>query len=172
MIEGRPPRRAPLLYEADEWMCSRAFSVVEPAQAGAMLNDRPNGVIGISAVCVVLAAISILYALLLGSGRIPLSDAAWLLGGGLEQRGPIALVLYSALLIGLAIGLWKRRRSAARATILTAIAGIALAVPAMSSAVADARLFAIAREGLQIMVRVLVVFYLSQEPVKEWFANR
>jgi len=34
----------------------------------------------------------------------------------------------------------------------------------------DSRVFAIAREGLQIIARVLVVFYLSQEPVKEWFA--
>ena len=35
----------------------------------------------------------------------------------------------------------------------------------------DSRLFAIAREGLQIIVRVLIVFYLSQEPVKDWFAQ-
>ena len=34
----------------------------------------------------------------------------------------------------------------------------------------DSRIFAIGREGLQIMVRVMVVYYLSQEPVKEWFA--
>ena len=34
----------------------------------------------------------------------------------------------------------------------------------------DSRIFAIAREGLQIIVRVLIVFYLSQEPMKEWFA--
>ena len=30
----------------------------------------------------------------------------------------------------------------------------------------------ITREGLQIVLRVLVVFYLSQEPVKDWFAAR
>jgi hypothetical protein len=35
----------------------------------------------------------------------------------------------------------------------------------------DSRLFAIAREGLQIIVRVMIVFYLSQKPVKEWFAQ-
>ena len=55
---------------------------------------------------------------------------------------------------------------------LVAIAGIAFAVPAISSAVADSRVFAIVREGVQIIVRVLVVFYLSQEPVKDWFAAR
>jgi len=36
----------------------------------------------------------------------------------------------------------------------------------------DSRIFAIAREGLQIIARVLIVFYLTQEPVKEWFALR
>ena len=44
-------------------------------------------------------------------------------------------------------------------------------VPAISSAVADRRVSAILREGAQIMIRVMAIFYLSQEPVKEWFAN-
>lgn len=30
---------------------------------------------------------------------------------------------------------------------------------------------AIIREAVQIMVRVLVIYYLNQEPVKEWFAK-
>ena len=34
----------------------------------------------------------------------------------------------------------------------------------------DSRIVAIAREGLQVIVRVVVVYYLSQEPVKDWFA--
>ena len=61
---------------------------------------------------------------------------------------------------------------ARRAAILVAVIGIAMAVPAISSAVMDSRLLAIAREGAQIIVRVMVVFYLSQEPVKDWFAGR
>ena len=48
---------------------------------------------------------------------------------------------------------------------------VALVVPAISSAVADSRVSAILREGAQIMIRVMAIFYLSQEPVKEWFAN-
>ena len=55
---------------------------------------------------------------------------------------------------------------------LLAGAGIALAIPGISSAVADGRLLAIFRDGAQIIVRVLVIYYLSQEPVKEWFASR
>ena len=122
-----------------------------------MSNDRPNGVTGIIVLCVGLAAVSVLYAVLFVGGRIPLSAGAWLLGGGLEQSGPLAFLLYAALLLVLAFGLWKRWRFAGRATMLAAIAGIALAVPAISSAVTDSRLFAITREGLQIIVRVLIV---------------
>ena len=72
----------------------------------------------------------------------------------------------------LAVALWKRWRWARRVTILIAVIGIAMAVPGLSSAVMDSRILAIAREGLQIVVRVIVVYYLSQEPVKDWFAAR
>jgi hypothetical protein len=84
----------------------------------------------------------------------------------------VAFVLYAAILLLLAMALWKRWRWARRATLLLAVIGIALAVPALSSAVMDIRAFAIAREGMQIIARVVVVYYLSQEPVKDWFARR
>ena len=132
--------------------------------------DRPAGVIAISAVCTLVAFMSLIYAALIVAGGVPLSAGAFLLGGGFEQLGPVAFLLYSSVLLILAVGSWKRWNWARRAIILLAVAGIAFAVPAISSAVADSRIFAIAREGLQIMVRVLAVFYLSQEPVKDWFA--
>ena len=137
-----------------------------------MTSTRPAGVTAIVALCVVAALTSLAFALLIATGRIPLSWGAFLLGGGLEQLGPVAFLLYAALLLLLAIALWRRLRFARRATVLAAILGIALAVPAISSAVVDSRLLAIAREGLQIIVRVMIVFYLSQKPVKEWFAQR
>lgn len=135
-----------------------------------MTTDHPTGITAISAFCVFLAVVSMVFAALLFAGTLPLSAGAFLLGGGLEQLGPVAFVLYAGVLLLLALGLWKRWRWSRRVAILVAIAGIAFAVPAVSSAVIDSRLFAIAREGVQIIVRVLVVFYLSQEPVKEWFA--
>jgi len=119
-----------------------------------------------------LAVVSLAFAGAIMAGAVPLSSGAFLLGGGLEQLGPFAFVLYAALLLVLAAGLWLRWRWARRLTILAVVAGIALAVPAISSAVVDSRVFAIVREGLQIIARVLVVFYLSQEPVKEWFARQ
>jgi hypothetical protein len=135
-----------------------------------MIQDRPTGVTAIVALCVTLAVISLVFAALLVAGQESLSAGAFLLGGGFEQLGPVAFLLYAAVLVMLAIGLGKRWNWVRRAGILLAVAGIAFAVPAISSAVADARVIAIAREGAQIIVRVLVVFYLSQEPVKEWFA--
>jgi len=137
-----------------------------------MTNTRPAGVTAIVALSMVAALTSLAFALLIASGRIPLSAGAFLLGGGLEQLGPVAFLLYAALLLLLAIVLWRRLPFARRATVLAAILGIALAVPAISSAVMDSRLLAIAREGLQIIVRVMIVFYLSQKPVKEWFGQR
>ena len=135
-------------------------------------DDRPAGVTAIVALCVVVASTSLALAILLIFGRTSLSAGAFLLGGGVEQLGPIAFVLYALLLLMLAYALWRRWRWARRATILVAVIGVAAAAPAISSAVMDSRFLAIAREGAQIMVRVMVVFYLSQEPVKDWFAQR
>lgn len=137
-----------------------------------MREDRPAGVTAIVALCVLLAVVSLAVAALLVGGQIPLSWGASLLGGGLEQLGPVAFVLCAALLFVLGLALWRRRRWARRVAILVAVAGIAMAVPGLSSAVVDSRVFAIGREGLQIILRVIVVYYLSQGPVKEWFAPR
>ena len=128
--------------------------------------------IAIVALCGLLAVTSLALAGLLLAGSVPLSAGAALLGGGLEQFGPFAFLLYSATLTVLGTALWRRWWGARRIAMLLAGAGIALVVPGISSAVADGRLLAIFRDGAQIIVRVLVIYYLSQERVKEWFASR
>jgi hypothetical protein len=137
-----------------------------------MTDEPPRGLKAIIALCGTTAVVALIVAILIGTGRAPLAAGAFLLGGGLEQRGPVAFLLYALLLLVLALALWKRWRWARRAAILAAVVGVGLSVPAMSSAVMDSRISAIAREGAQIVVRVMVVFYLGQEPVKDWFAGQ
>ncbi len=133
--------------------------------------ERPRGVLAIIAVCGLLSTIALTLVALLLAGLVPLSSGAFLLGAGLEQLGPFVFLLYGVVLAVLAAALWRRWKGAGRAAIVLAAAGVALAIPAISSAVADGRTFAIVRDGLQIMVRVAVIFYLSQPPVKDWFAG-
>ena len=141
-------------------------------RAKAMSEGRPAGVKALIALCVLTALTSLAFALLLAGGRIPLSAGAFVIGGGLEQLGPVAFLLYAAFVILLALALWKRWPGSRRAAIVVAAIGIAMAVPALSSAVMDSRTLALGREGLQIIVRVMVIYYLSQEPVSDWFARR
>ena len=134
--------------------------------------ERPAGVLAIAALCAIAGIAALGFAGLVMAQVVPLSSGAFLIGGGLEQLGPVAFLLYAALMIQLAVALWKRWRWARRAAIIVALIGIAMAVPGLSSAVMDSRILAIGREGLQIIVRVVVVYYLSQEPVKDWFSPR
>jgi hypothetical protein len=133
-------------------------------------SDRPAGVVAVAALCALTGTASLILAVLLILQAVPLSYGSVLLQAGLEQSGPISFLLYGAATLGLAWGLWMRRSWARRLTVLLAGAGVVLAVPAISSAVVDGRVSSMVRQGLQIMVRVAVIYYLTQEPVREWFA--
>lgn len=135
-------------------------------------DQRPAGVTAIAALCALAGAAALVFAGLVTAQFVPLSSGAFLIGGGLEQLGPVAFLLYTALMVLLAVAMWRRWRWSRRVAILVAVIGIAMAVPGLSSAVMDSRILRIGREGLQIIVRVVVVYYLSQEPVKDWFASR
>ena len=134
-------------------------------------EERPFGVAVVAALCWAVSALALLFAALVFAGYVPLSQGAFLIGGGAEQMGPVVFLLYAALNGALGYALWMGKRWSRRLAIFVAAAGIAVAVPAISSAFADERAWAMAREGLQIVVRVVIVYYLSQEPVKDWFAK-
>lgn len=136
------------------------------------IERRPRGVSAISGLLAATGLMALVFAFLSAVSMIPLSYGALLLQGGLEQRGPIAFLLYASIAFTLAWGLWSQHGWARRLTVLLAGIGIALGVPSVSSAVVDGRPFSIVREGLQIMVRVAVIYYLSQEPTRDWFAAR
>jgi hypothetical protein len=132
--------------------------------------ERPAGIAIVAGLLALAGIASLLFAILLMLQLVPLSYGSILLQGGLEQSGPVAFLLYSAITLVLAWSLWTRRRWARRITILLAVIGVAFAVPAISSAVVDQRVSSIVREGLQVIVRVAVIFYLTQEPVRDWFS--
>jgi hypothetical protein len=149
-------------------LTSEAFQPELPPEA----PTRPAGVTLVAALFAIVSVAALAFAVLLALDAMPLSYGSLLLPNGLEQSGPVAFLVYAALTGILAAGLWKQRGWARRFAVLIAVIGIVLVVPGISSAVVDGRPAAMARDGTQIIVRVAIVFYLSQEPVKEWFAAR
>lgn len=91
---------------------------------------------------------------------------------GLELSGPYMFLLIGALggLIGW--GLWRRNSWARRIAIFAALAGLAMTLPALSVAVMSFRIGSFVLPGSGVLVRMLIVWYLYQPPVTEWFAGR
>jgi hypothetical protein len=139
-----------------------------PAEAAE--SGSPAGVRLIALASAAIAVYLAVMAALIAAGRVPFAWGAWLMGGA-EVAGPAAFWLAAALLAVNAAGLWTRRGWARRLTIGIAAAGVFLAVPAISSAVAAAQPLRIAREGVGIIARVVVVWYCWQEHVAEIFSR-
>jgi len=106
--------------------------------------------------------------MLLSPGTVSMALGAPLLNG-LELAGPYMFLLVGGLggLIGW--GLWRRNNWARRTAIFAALAGMVMTLPALSVAVMDSSLGTIV-PGLGVLVRMLLVWYLYQAPVTEWFA--
>lgn len=130
----------------------------------------PSGVTAIASAFFLAAAYLILAGLtmLMRPGLISMSIGAPLLGG-LELAGPYAFLLAGALggLIG--FGLLRLDNWARRAAALAAIGGVVMLVPSVSGAVITVNLSGIVWGGLGVIVRVMIVWYLYQEPVAEIF---
>jgi len=97
----------------------------------------------------------------------PLSLAAPLLHG-LELAGPYMFLICAAVGVIVGIGLLRLNNYARRATVLIAAAGIVMLIPKMSAAAVDisAELLIAA---IQVIVRVVVVWYLWQNWTAETF---
>ena len=139
-----------------------------PRTAG---EDRPFGVTAVAVVFLLaagyLAAVGL--AMLAKPGLISMAAGADLLGG-LETAGPYMFLLIAVVGAAIALGLLRRKNWARRTAIAIAMIGLVLLIPAVSSAVIDFNFLRLARNGFGLMVRVLIVFYLYQLPVREFFA--
>lgn len=107
--------------------------------------------------------------MLASPGSVSMALGAPLLNG-LELAGPFMFLLIGGVggLIGW--GLWRRNNWARRTAIFAALIGMALMLPALSIAVMGLRLGSLLGPGVGVLVRMLIVWYLYQAPVTEWFA--
>ena len=131
---------------------------------------RPIGV-SLTAILFLLTAaylIVIAVVMLLSPGAVSMSSGADLLGG-LEVAGPYMFLLVAVVATAIGVGLLRLYNWARRLAIVTALLGMVLLLPSVSSAVLDFRMAQLIWGGLGVMVRAMIVWYLYQPPVKEAF---
>ncbi len=90
---------------------------------------------------------------------------------GLELAGPYMSLLVAAVGALTGYGLLRMNRWARRTAIGIALFGLVMLIPDVSSAVIEYRMGKLAIAGLGVIVRVMVVWYLYQEQVKEIFSS-
>src|SRR5438477_9974826 len=137
-----------------------------------MTYERPAGVTAVAIAFLLAAAylLAIGLTMLTRPGSISMAAGAELLGG-LELAGPYMFLLAAAVGMVIAIGLWLLQNWARWIAILVALIGVTLLLPNVSSAILDVRFGRLPWEGLGVMVRVMIVWYLFQEPVREVFVT-
>jgi len=135
--------------------------------------ERPAGVTWIARLLLLtaayLAGCGVL--LLVRPGLIPLTTGSSLLGG-LELAGPYMFLLVAVGTALVGWGLLRLNRWARRAALVLAFIGVVLLVPSVSSSVISFRAGALFWGALGVIVRVMIIWYLFQEPVKEEFLKR
>jgi hypothetical protein len=133
-------------------------------------NPCPSGVTTIAVVCLLAAAYLVVIGLTLivAPGTFPLMLGAPLLDG-LELAGPYMFLFVGGLGVLIGWGLLRLNSWARWAAIVAALAGVVMLVPSVSGAVVYFAFGRLAWEGLGIMIRVAMIWYLCQEPVVDHF---
>jgi hypothetical protein len=132
--------------------------------------ERPSGVIGIAAIFFLAAAylISLGLTMLVAPGVVAMAWGAPLLGG-LELAGPYMFLLVGSITALIGWGLLRLNNWARWIAILAAGLGAFMLVPSVSGAVVYFDFARLAWGGLGVMLRVAIIWYLFQEPVREQF---
>lgn len=138
-----------------------------------MTAERPAGVAWVAAAFFLAAGylLAVGLTMLARPGLVSMGAGAELLGG-LELAGPYMFLLVGALGAIVALGLWYLQNWARWLAILLAMIGVALLLPSVSSAMLDFRIAKLAWSGLATIIRVMIVWYLFQEPVRETFVEK
>jgi hypothetical protein len=135
-------------------------------------KSRPTGVTAIAIVFFLSAAyLGLLGAVMLVSpGAASMALGAPLLNG-LELAGPYMFLLMAGVGVLLGWGLLRLNNWARRAAIVVAFVGVVMLVPSVSTAAVDFSA-SLLWAGLGVIVRVIIVWYLYQEPAAEAFEKR
>ena len=138
-----------------------------------MTVERPAGVIAVAAAFFLSAAYLLVVGLtmLARPGLVSMAAGAPLLGG-LELAGPYMFLLIAGVGLAVALGLWRFHRWARWTAILVAMVGVVMLLPDVSAAMLDFRMDKLVWGGLGTILRVLSVWYLFQEPVRETFVGK
>lgn len=136
-----------------------------------MTVERPAGVTAVAAAFFLSGAYLLMVGLIMLArpGVVAMAAGAFLLGG-LELAGAYMFLLAAAVGLTVALGLWRLHRWARWLAILIAMIGVAMLLPSVSSAMLDFRIAGLASSGLGTILRVMIVWYLFQEPVQNAFA--
>lgn len=134
---------------------------------------RPAGVTATAALFFAAAAYLILLGavMLVRPGTVSMMAGSPLLNG-LELAGPYMFLLTGSVAALVGWGLLRLFNWARRLAIVIGFAGLVMLVPTVSSAVVDIRLRGLISGGLGIIVRVIVIWYLWQTPVRDVFASK
>lgn len=130
---------------------------------------RPTGVTILAWLVLAGAAFLLGSGALVAAGKVPLAWGAPLLNG-LELMGPSIFLLAAVLIAAIGYGMLKLQRWSRLATIVLAAWVLAAAIPGLSSAVANIRPWAIARQGAVIIGSIMAIRYLIDAPVRSAFA--
>ncbi len=134
-------------------------------------SSIPTGVSAIAIIFFLAAA----YLGVLGVVMLASPDAVSMVMGapllsGLELAGPYMFLLVGVLGALIGWGLLRLNKWARWAAIVVGFIGVVMLVPGVSAAAVDFRA-SLLWGGLGIIVRVIIVWYLYQEPVAETFKN-
>jgi hypothetical protein len=132
---------------------------------------RPAGIMLIAGVEMAFALAGIIFFMLTFLHAVPLAQGRFLVGPGMETLGPLVFLIYALEMAVTAWGLFRLRNWARHVTVVFAALGTYFAIPSVSSAVISGELIATIREGVQVIARVAIIWYLLQQPTRDQFLN-
>lgn len=132
---------------------------------------RPEGVRLLGIACLVLAAYLVGNGLLVMAGVVSFATGTYVLGE-LVTMGALIYFIVAMLVAGLGVALLNGWRWSRRLAVIAAGLLVAGSVMPVSSAVIYSQVAGIVIHGTKIILAIVIIRYLMQPEVVEWFSVR